>query len=191
MALTNKEISKAFYENSTDKYGHGYYNMYADLFARIGGVSKLLEIGVKKGNSLAAWIDIFPEASITGVDVRHPENLVEKANADQIIVTDSARSSIKEKVGTGYDIIIDDGDHRLDWQTQTFMNLRDCWTKVYVVEDIFGIEEEKKLRKRFISLGYTNFFTYTSNYRNQIVRMSGEDKKIDFLALAIFPRPFD
>lgn len=193
MEITRKEIQKAFFENGTDKFVHGYDQMYADVFSKMTGVSKLLEIGVRKGKSLGAWMDLFPAASITGVDIREYEGFADKARAANLILADSARTSIKDKVGTGYDIIIDDGDHRIDWQTQTFMNLRGCWTQAYVIEDVVGIEHEKMMRRRLMSMGYTRFMTYASARGNGSVpmQMSGEIKNVTFYGLVVYPRTFD
>lgn len=191
MALTQTELLRAFYENGTERFNYGYHKLYEDLFAAVPNVTKLLEIGIRRGRSLAAWKDLFPDASLTGVDIHeYGGGIVEKAQSAQIIYMDSARTAIAEQVGTGYDIIIDDGDHRIDWQTQTFMNLRECWTKAYVIENIINLDQERVLRRRLNSMGYTRLSTYTSSQQNITMRISGEDKAVTFYAMVVLPRLF-
>ena len=189
MEITRSQIRQAMRTHGTDKLElHGYDQMYTTLFNKLDSVDKLLEIGVYKGKSLATWLDLFPNAEIVGVDIRERDDVVDAAKAASIIIADSARSSIKETVGTGFDVIIDDGDHRPDWQTQTFINLQGCWTKAYVIEDVIGLDHEKTLRRRLASLGYTDVHTFESKIQNFPMRMSGVIKNVTFYAMVVYPK---
>ena len=189
MEITRAQIRQAMRKHGTDKLDlHGYDQMYTNLFSNIDKVEKLLEIGVLKGKSLATWLELFPEAEVVGVDIREYDGVIDAAKAAKVIIADSARSSIKETVGTGFDVIIDDGDHRPDWQTQTFLNLQGCWTKAYVIEDVIGIDHEKTLRRRLASLGYNDVHTYESKVQNFPMRMSGVITKVTFYGMVVYPK---
>lgn len=189
MSLTRQEIASAFKVAGTDKYAlHGYDQMYSKVFERYPVITKMLEIGVFKGTSLAAWRRLFPDIELVGVDRRLREDIVEAGRAATLIEADSARTSIKEKVGEGYNIIIDDGDHRPDWQWQTFLNLRHCWTDAYIIEDVLGIEHENLLRKRLASHGYYDVETFASKLSEAKIQMNGEKVVIAMFAMVIHAR---
>lgn len=185
MILTRREIYDAFTEAGSDKsVFHGYDLMYHSVLNRMEGINKLLEIGVSRGASLIAWRKLFPEAEIVGVDKKMHEEIFPDALKERIVVMDSARTAIKEQVGSGYQIIVDDGDHRPDWQWQTFLNLEGCWTDYYVIEDVFLDENEKLLRKRLDSKGYFDVETYTSK-SEATIQVRGEMVTGKYYAMVI------
>lgn len=185
--MDKAEILRVFDTCGTDKGSlrHGYHQMYADVFESVPVVSKLLEIGVKRGRSLAAWLQLLPHAEIIGVDTVLRDDIILEASFARIIVANSTRKSIAESVGSGYDIIIDDGDHRPDSQWQTFLNLEECWTKVYVIEDIIGIDAEKVLRKRLNSKGYTDIQTFSSKESNVEMSINGKIETFSFYSIVV------
>ena len=186
MSLTRPQIQSAFKSAGTDKSNlHGYDLMYSRVFEQYPNITKLLEIGIFKGQSLVAWRELFPEAEIVGVDRKIRTDIVEAAMSIKMIEADSARTSIREKVGEGYNIIIDDGDHRPDWQWQTFLNLKDCWTDCYVIEDVIGLENEQLLRRRLDSQGYFKVDTFASKKSNALMRIKGEDVRVPFYSMVI------
>lgn len=101
---------------------------------------RILEVGVKKGGSLKLWREYFPpSASVFGIDVdptitSFPRDIgIKTAIADS---TDSAEMESVLAVQT-FDIIVDDGCHRLRCIKATFQNL---WPRlrsegIYIVED--------------------------------------------------------
>ncbi len=111
---SNKRIKMPWF---CDIYDFWFYN-HRDK------VKKILEIGIGCGNGLRAYIDYFPNAHIYGVDI-----IDRKWNFDTSKITtligDQAQSSfLKTVVATGpYDIIIDDGGHKMIQQKRSFMNL--------------------------------------------------------------------
>lgn len=188
MAVTKEEIRNAFLSYQTDKgFVHGYDQMYSVIFDIIGNPKSLLEVGFHKGYSAAAWKNLFPEAQLMFIDKKEKgEDTHPDAVNLPFAVQDSARSAVGEVVGKGYDIIIDDGDHRPDWQWQTFLNLLPCWTQAYVIEDIFTKENVELLRKRLKSKGFTNVHCYQSKFKNAKVRMNGEKVTDSYYALVIY-----
>ncbi len=192
MEITRGMISRAFAAMDTDKGSmHGWDQMYAEVFKNIESVSKLLEIGVLNGKSMGAWRTLFPEAELVGVDVKDRSHtypsIIQADKNSRFVYIDSARTAIKEEVGEGFDIIIDDGDHRPDWQFQTFLNLTGSWTKCYVIEDIFSIDNEQLLRKRIKSRGYRHLATYTSKKKDAKLQMGGMMREnVPIYALVVY-----
>lgn len=104
----NLYISHYLNKNGSDKCRtHTYQYLYDDLLASFdrNAPIDILESGVEYGGSLAAWKEYFPNARVTGVDIKD----VRKHKRDDVefIVGD-----IKEyKPDRLFDLIIEDGDH--------------------------------------------------------------------------------
>src|SRR5262245_25871279 len=104
--MTRKEeIESAFSWFKTDKLGHGYAMIY-DKVPRY--IRTIFEIGIATGASLRAWLELFPNAHIYGLDsgdhaVKHPR------------ITNYTHTQIKnfdpEWDGDSIDLVIDDGSH--------------------------------------------------------------------------------
>jgi hypothetical protein len=99
---------------------HGYQRFYEPyLRAYRGRKITLLEIGVDAGRSLEMWLDMFPLASIYGLDIDR-----EYAYARGKVFKGDQRSRkdlerIAGQVGQA-DIIVDDGSHKPEHQLYTF-----------------------------------------------------------------------
>lgn len=148
MAGEQDELSRLALLHGSDKNaGHSYTALYHSHFAPLRGEPlKLLEIGIggyedpdAGGASLRMWRDYFPQGEIFGLDY-HPKHISEErirvfqgSQADPRVV-----ARLIEAAGDGgFDIIIDDGSHRSEHVTTTFMMLfpflkTGGW---YVVED--------------------------------------------------------
>ena len=78
--ITEQQVFNAFQHYGTDKlYLHDYVPMYTEMFNQIPPITRLLEVGILDGQSLAAWVELFPEAEIAGVDIkdrRVPEHII-------------------------------------------------------------------------------------------------------------------
>ena len=88
--------------------------VYTHQFERIRHqATNVLEIGVDLGGSILLWKDYFPNAHITGVDIKKCEAI---ENKDRItsIVTDAYTKEFADTLAdNSYDLIIDDGPHTL------------------------------------------------------------------------------
>ena len=125
-------IAEAFDRYNTDKHNvHGYDETYAKIFDP--PPSSILEIGVKRGRSLAAWRDIFPNVRLVGMDITDewfvPTNI---KVADDIIIADST----EYKLGEVFDVIVDDGSHHYEDIIHTFLNYKNNFKTFYVIEDV-------------------------------------------------------
>lgn len=102
---------------------------------------KLLEIGVRRGASLAMWAAYLPRAEIVGIDV-DPESwdfVVKRGIRAFVVVGNQADPAVLEAalaiLGGSVDVVIDDGSHRGDDQRASLAHL---WPHVrgwYAVEE--------------------------------------------------------
>lgn len=185
MRVTRDQLKAAFNYTGSDKTTlHGYEGMYFRVINDIPALSRILEVGIFKGGSVGAWCNLFPDVEVTGVDIKLREDIHADAFKAQLLVGDSTDASIKTIVGDGYDLIIDDGDHRPEAQLATFNNLEGCWNHAYVIEDVVGSDHEKKLRANLVSRGYV-VNTYSSKKQNVPMMMSGKERMINFYAMVI------
>lgn len=128
---------------------HSYIETYSNIFNDIRDESiNLLEIGVMYGSSLRMWSDYFKHGKITGFDIR-PH--IEKYTSDRIkpIICDATNENeVNDTLHPDekFDIIIDDGSHKLDDQLKTFHILYENRLKTggyYIIEDIQNIEKHR------------------------------------------------
>jgi hypothetical protein len=187
MAVQLEEIRDAFKSYQTDKgFVHGYDQMYSVVFDTIGNPTSLLEIGFYRGYSAAAWKHLFPEATLQFVDKTQPVEVTPPAADLPLLIMNSARTAITEALGQNFDVVIDDGDHRPDYQWQTFLNLLPRWTKAYIIEDVFTRENVELLRKRLKSKGFDNIHCYQSKFKNAKVRINGEMVQDSYYAIVVY-----
>ena len=118
---------------------------YLDVYDRelapwMGEKVSFLEIGVYKGGSLRMWRDFFaPQSSLTFLDIDPACKALEIAGTD-IRIGDQTDvpflQSVAQEKGP-FDIIVDDGGHKMDQQITSF---RALWNALkdgglYIVED--------------------------------------------------------
>lgn len=108
---------------------HHYFKIYETYASKFIGTSpNILEIGLWKGGSLEMWNYYFNgECSIHGIDINQEcKYLPSYLNAENINVSIGDQSNTKfwENFFTGsdleFDIIIDDGGHRMKQQITSF-----------------------------------------------------------------------
>jgi hypothetical protein len=133
-------LSELAAKHGASKAEHRHYcDIYERHFAPLREkATAVLEIGVQGGGSLRMWKDYFPNAKITGIDVK--EKCLEHA-AERIEVRVGDQADVKfltTLASTEWDIIIDDGGHTMQQQSTSLTFL---WPTVklggiYVVEDL-------------------------------------------------------
>lgn len=144
---------------NTDKiYHHGYHRFYHKYIKR--DVTKLLEIGLDRGESMNMWLNYCPNARIYGMDID------KEFQAERAIVIQGNQSKKEDlqnlirQVGDNIDVILDDGSHVPEHQLLTFKTLfpfvRDGG--VYIIEDI-----ETSYYKRGEIYGYKTEYGPTHN----------------------------
>ena len=105
---------------------HKYASIYARHLAdRLESVKVLVEVGVFQGSGLAIWCELFPEASIIGLDIdlsHYAENIPRllglgafRANFPSVRTYDQlCPCSLEDVLSAPIDIYIDDGLHTDD-----------------------------------------------------------------------------
>jgi len=129
-------IDDTFVLCGTDKgaLGHGYAPIYAKIQPEI---TSMLEVGVYRGGSLRAWLEIFPQAEIYGIDINplvwpkmevHP-----RIHFTQADIREFNADSLPQ-----FDLIIDDGSHKLEDMVAAFDKLKSHLKPggTYVIEDV-------------------------------------------------------
>jgi hypothetical protein len=137
----SKQLELTLYE--TDKVRLGYLDAYDPiLIPWIDIEIRLLEIGVRKGDSLRLWRDYFPRGIIVGIDRKLPQDfrpgerieVFEGNQADKSFLSEVANKIAPD----GFDIIIDDASHIGKKTKRTFWHLFDHHLKpggLYAIED--------------------------------------------------------
>ena len=185
--VTEQQVFKAFQHYGTDKlHLHNYVPMYVEMFNRIPPITRMLEVGILDGKSLAAWVELFPEAEIAGVDIKD-RRVPERAAHTKRYIGDSTLPDVADIVGTGYDVIIDDGSHEYRDQIKTFDNLEGCWKHAYVVEDIYGIVRMGVIIQHLEDKGYTNLVEFKSKEEFIFHSEHGEEP-MSFYSLIVYPK---
>ena len=130
-----------------------YLSLYNRYFDRLRHERlNILEIGVKDGESIRLWRDFFTNSSsiITGIDIKSSDGIdkiiseiiLSGNNGIRIAIGDQSDenflASLVKECGV-FDIIIDDGSHRVDDQKNTFLFLFETGLSdngIYVIEDL-------------------------------------------------------
>jgi hypothetical protein len=129
-------------KHKTDKAAHRYdipYGFFLD--ERRQHVRKVLELGVKRGESLRVWEEYFPEAEIFGVDIR-PKWAASASDRSRVFIGNQADPELLREVsaaaGFSFDLIVDDGSHLSDHQVAS---LRYLWQFLKPPSGIYAIED--------------------------------------------------
>lgn len=140
-------LTRAAIRHGSDKYGgHLYTPVYHSLFAHLRERElKLLEIGIggyeteaAGGLSLRTWLDYFPYAEITGLDLyKKTLNLPPRAKTYQGSQIDMEVLGRVTAERGPFDIIIDDGSHDPGHMVESFSFLypRMRPDGIYAIED--------------------------------------------------------
>lgn len=124
-------LDKIFEDSNSEKKPsfHHYTRQYSKLLEPFQHKKiRILEIGVKEGQSLLSWKKFFKNADyIVGVDnnprCKANENRVQNIFVEIMDSTEISLVSLLKEKYRYFDIIIDDGSHLYSEITQNFMNL--------------------------------------------------------------------
>jgi len=142
-------------ESGTDKLDwHSYLPVYEEVLAPYkDSATRVLEVGIQGGGSIALWQHYFTQAMVVGVDTTD-DNLtpssrtkIDPNRANMLWQTDGYCPATIERlrwlsVPDGFDVVIDDGPHSLVSQCY-FAKFYSTLVKpggLLVVEDINGME---------------------------------------------------
>lgn len=134
-----KEI-KSMKTYNTDKFTHGYMEIYEPLFKSMKQSKKVLEIGVYHGESLNLLELHFPDAQIYGIDIEDKRDYDDE-KIKTFVCNQENREDLEKvvnSVGDDLDLIIDDGGHTMKQQQTSFGFLFSKLKPggVYILEDL-------------------------------------------------------
>lgn len=146
-------LQNLFNKYNCDKSSkHKYHLIYERDFEKLrNDPINILEIGIFKGDSIKAWLDYFPNATIFGIDLftRITPEDIDILNHPRVkwLQGDSTKIEIKEKIMLAwpditFDIIIDDGLHTPYANRETFNNIFPMCKKngFYYIEDVWPLD---------------------------------------------------
>jgi 23S rRNA U2552 (ribose-2'-O)-methylase RlmE/FtsJ len=125
---------------------HDYIRIYSDYINK-NNCERLLEIGVHKGYSIKMWEEYLSESEIVGVDINLSQCQFSFDRA-RLIQCDATSKDLLDIIkGETFDVIIDDGSHKLQHQIKSFELLLPVLNKGgrYFIEDIISGNGEKSL----------------------------------------------
>jgi hypothetical protein len=141
------EDSWRAYPTPTDKVtAHSYLPVYDALLRdRRDEPLEFVEVGVREGGSLMLWRRCFPNARITGIDIAELPQ-VEGCRVLKGDSRDAAWVATQFTPGS-IDVLIDDGDHSLEAQAETFLAFAPAMKKggLYFIEDVYPFENVEPL----------------------------------------------
>ncbi len=137
---------------------HSYIEFYEMYFEKKRDQVTLLEIGMMTGGSLHLWQKYFKQYELVGMDLSKSWNaqrafqaeLESDPNITLLFEVNSREPNIPSAVaGRQFDFVIDDGDHSVEAQMDTFRNY---WpltsdTGTYFIEDVVGPRQIDALKE--------------------------------------------
>lgn len=143
----------------TDKESEHQYisNHYEKLFEPIRNTTKrFCEIGVGNLGSVKMWRDYFPNCKVVACDI----NLMENDDKDRIEILQLDQSKEEDldnfcKNQENFDVILDDGSHKMRDQQITFAKLFKKLNPngIFLIEDLHTSTEAKMPEKRVFDWG--------------------------------------
>lgn len=163
------EIGLKYNSDKSSKH-HKYLNLYDNYFSKIRyEKNNILEIGILEGESLKIFSEYFVNSNIYAFDILQKNNLTINncfiSSGDQ-----SDRNFLNSFSKVQFDVIIDDGSHRMDHQ-QISLGFLFKFLKsggIYIIEDLHTSLEN-----------FVENVNYGKDYFN--INESGDNNTIDFL----------
>lgn len=134
--------SEGRHVNGTDKQSnHNYGDAYEELFPDRSAVKLMMEVGVADGSCLRAWKEIFPNATVVGMDIHPSDKAIGSRIEFYLGDMGSLRDCRRAAQGRQFDLIVEDGTHYL---VDTLRSLLFLWPFVkkgglYVIEEFDDI----------------------------------------------------
>jgi hypothetical protein len=114
-------------------------------------VRSVLEIGVQTDRSIRMWEEFFPNAIVYGMDI-DPACKQFEGGRRRMLIGDQGDDlflrKVTDNVSAPFDVIIDDGSHRVADQLRSFQSLFPTMSDhgVYVMEDTGGVVGDYQLK---------------------------------------------
>lgn len=123
-------------------FGHNYAIHYDNYFIKNKNIKNILEIGVSFGSSIKMWDEYFDsKVNIIGIDInekRFNKSELEKENIKIYLGDQKDINFLQNFKDIEFDIIIDDGSHRMMDQQISFKELFKFVKNggLYIIEDL-------------------------------------------------------
>jgi hypothetical protein len=138
------ELDQIALETGTDKSSayHNYTRVYSQYFAKFKDQPlKFLEIGIQYGNSVKLWERYFPNAELHFIDIDPTAIRYQSTRSHYHFINQTDWQGLVNfgiHVGGDFDIIIDDGGHRMDQVINSFHALFSFLKpgSFYIIEDL-------------------------------------------------------
>jgi len=183
-------LDKIAKKYNTDKssLGHNYANLYESVLSQLKNDNiLLLEIGVRQGWSHQMWCDFFPNAKIFGIDNcleaefnKDHSHLFERG-IEMFYGNQEENSFLEKKVKKNqYNIIIDDGGHKMKEQQLSLLYLIDnvvqggfyfiedlhtCYSPIYYTDGVFPNDSTLILLDKLrLKQNHVNTFITNDNF---------------------------
>ena len=175
--LTLNEIGLKYDSDKSTNY-HDYLNLYDKHFDKYRNENnKILEIGILFGGSLNIFHEYFKNSFIYAIDIEDKRHL--KKDRIEILVGDqSDRQFLNNFENDFFDIILDDGSHKMAHQQISFGVLFKTLKSggVYVIEDLHTSHSEYREN---IIYGETLFGLTKNNSTTDFLNGIVNNKKIN------------
>jgi predicted O-methyltransferase YrrM len=170
---------------NTDKYEHGFIDVYEPYFNNLKNVKNVLEIGVYFGGSLQYLSDKFPDAKIYGIDIEDKKQY-DAENIKTYIVNQEDRDALNkflEETNVEFDLIIDDGGHTMRQQQVSFGALFKSLKKggIYILEDLHTSRLEQLGTIAPDDIITTLDMLYTIQYTKNVISNHILDEEKDYI----------
>lgn len=139
------KLSEMLRNHGSDKVVH---HQYADVYDEVltpykDSAKNILELGILNGNSMRAWHEFFPNATIYGVD-NEAHRLISGDRFKSYLIDTKERDRFINigKELPMFDVIIDDASHQA---VEQVFALSCLWNNlavggVYIIEDLYRAE---------------------------------------------------
>lgn len=137
MKLTLDQIGLKYNSDKSSTH-HKYLDLYDKYFSDIRyDENNILEIGIFNGDSLRIFSEYFENSKLYAFDIMDKRNLDIK-NCNITVGDQSDRNFLNSFSDIEFDIIIDDGSHKMDHQQISFGFLFKFLKSggIYVIEDL-------------------------------------------------------
>ncbi len=142
-------IHQTFVECGTDKSVHQYAETYARVLPPFEQVAAVLELGVYHGGSLRAWLRLFPNAVVGGIDVTMGFVPPDVRDCPRVVLMQGDFRVLDVVEDAKYDVIVEDMNHHPADQIDAFLKF---WPHVkaggvYVIEDVLSDGNADDIRR--------------------------------------------
>lgn len=172
-----KTLHELGLKHGTDKtaiaacHDTSYLHIYERLFSSLDQYQeiRILEIGVRGGNSINMWQERFPNATVVGIDIAECDFDVLDPDRFIFYQADQRDTETLKEIGLkhkSYDLIIDDGSHLINDYIESFYVLYPFLRRngFYVIEDLYNNYSEWNLTRSTRPNGDGSAFNEFNNF---------------------------